>query len=121
MRASESAPRHPGRILEEEYLRRLPVAATQEEVARRLGMSRPRLNELIRGAARGEHRHGTAAGAGFRDERGGMAGAQAAWDLWEARRSRRRMREVEASVEPLGAGGAGECGGGGRCPRWSGR
>jgi len=41
------APLHPGRFLERHYL--VPLAMTQTEAARRLGISRRRLNELIQG------------------------------------------------------------------------
>jgi addiction module HigA family antidote len=40
-------PTHPGRFLERNYLQ--PLAMTQVEAARRLGISRRRLNELIQG------------------------------------------------------------------------
>jgi addiction module HigA family antidote len=40
-------PPHPGRFLERHYLE--PLALTQVEAARRLGISRRRLNELIQG------------------------------------------------------------------------
>lgn len=40
-------PTHPGRFLERQFLR--PLALSQVEAARRLGISRRRLNELIQG------------------------------------------------------------------------
>lgn len=40
-------PLHPGRFLERHYL--VPLSLTQTEAARRLGISRRRLNELIQG------------------------------------------------------------------------
>jgi len=40
-------PTHPGRFLERQFLR--PLALTQVEAARRLGISRRRLNELVQG------------------------------------------------------------------------
>lgn len=40
-------PLHPGRFLERHYLR--PLALSQTEAARRLGISRRRLNELVQG------------------------------------------------------------------------
>lgn len=91
--------RHPGRILQEDYLSRLPEGATQADVADRLGMSRPRLNELLREkrgitpdtAMRLSRAFGTT--AEFWME------AQAAWDLHVACRSRRRVREIER-IEP---------------------
>jgi addiction module HigA family antidote len=41
------APLHPGRFLERHYLN--PLAITQTEAARRLGVSRRRVNELVQG------------------------------------------------------------------------
>jgi addiction module HigA family antidote len=40
-------PIHPGRFLERHYLE--PLAMTQTEAARRLGVSRRRINELVQG------------------------------------------------------------------------
>lgn len=91
-------PRHPGRILREDFLRHLPDTA-QADVADRLGMSRPRVNELLREkrgitpdtAMRLARAFGTT--AEFWME------AQAAWDLHLARQSWRRLREIE-QIEP---------------------
>jgi antitoxin HigA-1 len=44
---SRRAPPHPGRFLERHYLK--PLAMTQTEAAKRLGVSRRRVNELIQG------------------------------------------------------------------------
>jgi addiction module HigA family antidote len=41
------SPAHPGEILMEEFLK--PLALTQVELAARLGVSYPRINELIHG------------------------------------------------------------------------
>lgn len=41
------APVHPGRFLQKNFLR--PLGLTQTEAARRLGISRRRLNEVIQG------------------------------------------------------------------------
>lgn len=99
MRRSPPPPRHPGRILEEDYLSRLPEGTTQGEVAARLAMSRPRLNDLLRGrrsvsldtALRLARCFGTSPELWLR--------AQLRWDLHQARRSRARLREIER-IEP---------------------
>ena len=91
-------PRHPGRILREEFLRRIP--GTQAEVAGRLGMTRVRLNELVR------EKRGVTPDTAIRLARAFgttpefWMEAQAAWDLHLARRSRRLRRDVE-QIEPL--------------------
>lgn len=43
----QRVPLHPGRFLERHYLK--PLAITQTEAARRLGVSRRRVNELVQG------------------------------------------------------------------------
>ncbi len=43
-------PTHPGEMLLEEFIK--PLHLTQTEVARRLGISYPRLNEIIKGRRR---------------------------------------------------------------------
>ena len=43
-------PTHPGEMLLEEFIK--PLKLTQTEVARRLGVSYPRLNEIIKGRRR---------------------------------------------------------------------
>ena len=79
------APTHPGQMLKEEFL--LPLALTQRELAKRLHISYPRLNELIRG------RRGMTPDTALRLER--LLGMEAqfwlnlqlAWDLYRAKRS----------------------------------
>lgn len=98
IKSSRNSHRHPGRILREDFLSHLPDTA-QADVADRLGMSRPRVNELLREkrgitpdtAMRLARAFGTT--AEFWME------AQAAWDLHVARQSWRRLREIE-QIEP---------------------
>jgi antitoxin HigA-1 len=93
------SPRHPGQILEEEFLSRL-AHQTQAEIADHLGISRPRLSLILRGkrsvtpdtALRLSRAFGTTAEFWMQ--------AQALWDLYDAQRSRKRMRLVE-QIEPL--------------------
>lgn len=44
---SDRAPTHPGEMLREEFLR--PLGMTQTELARRLGVPFPRVNEIVNG------------------------------------------------------------------------
>jgi addiction module HigA family antidote len=90
-------PTHPGEMLLEEFLK--PLGITQSEFAIRLGVSFPRLNEIIRGkrsvttdtALRLARVLGVSADV--------WLGLQQDWDLWHAMRSD-RVREID-DLEPL--------------------
>lgn len=79
------APTHPGEMLLEEFL--IPLNMTQVECAERLGVSYPRLNEIIKG------RRGVTPDTALRLERlfGSSAGfwlnLQKDYDLYQAMRS----------------------------------
>ena len=73
---------HPGEMLLEEFIK--PLNLTQREVAQRLGVSYPRLNEIIKG-----HRRVTTDTALRLSQVFGMSadfwlGLQQDWDLWQA-------------------------------------
>ncbi len=75
-------PTHPGEMLLEEFIR--PLNLTQREVAQRLGVSYPRLNEIIKG-----RRRVTPDTALRLSQVIGMSadfwlGLQQDWDLWHA-------------------------------------
>lgn len=82
---TDRAPTHPGEMLREEFL--TPLGLTQRECAQRLGVSYPRLNEIIHA------RRGVTPDTALRLER--LLGMEAqfwlnlqlAWDLYHARRS----------------------------------
>ena len=90
-------PTHPGEMLLEEFLK--PLGVSQSAFAVRLGVSFPRLNEIIRG------KRGVTTDTALRLARTtGMSadfwlGLQQDWDLWHALRSR-RAAEI-ARLEPL--------------------
>ena len=94
---SARPPTHPGEMLLEEFLK--PLELTQTAFAVRLGVSFPRLNELIRG------KRALTADTALRLERVlGMPadfwlGLQQDWDLWHARQ-RVDGSEIER-LEPL--------------------
>lgn len=75
-------PTHPGEMLLEEFVK--PIGVTQMELARRLGVSYPRLNEVVKG------RRGVTPDMALRLSRVvGMSadfwlGLQLDWDLWQA-------------------------------------
>ena len=78
-------PTHPGEMLFEEFVK--PLGVTQVELAKRLGVSYPRLNEIIRG-----RRSVTPDTALRLSQVLGMSpdfwlGLQHDWDLWHAMNS----------------------------------
>ena len=90
-------PTRPGEMLLEEFLK--PLGLTQTELAKKLGVSFPRLNEIIRG------RRAVSPDTALRLERVlGMRadfwlGLQLDWDLWHAMRAPgaqhiRRLRPI---------------------------
>ncbi len=90
-------PTHPGEMLREEFLK--PLGLTQTEFAARLGVSYPRLNEIVRG------KRSVTPDTALRLARVlGMSadfwlGLQQDWDLWHAMRS--EEAEEIARLEPL--------------------
>lgn len=88
-------PTHPGEMLLEEFLK--PLNISQSEFAARIGVSYPRLNELIHG------KRGVTPDTALRLARVlGMSadfwlGLQQDWDLWHAERSpaARKIRKLE--------------------------
>ena len=94
---TERPPTHPGEMLLEEFLK--PLNITQTEFAARLGVSFPRLNEVINA------RRSVTPDTALRLARvTGMSadfwlGLQQDWDLWHAMRS--EEAEEIARLEPL--------------------
>ena len=90
-------PTHPGEMLLEEFLK--PLGITQSAIAVRMGISFPRLNEIIRG------KRGVTPDTALRLARVlGMPadfwlGLQQDWDLWHAMRS--KAAAAIAELEPI--------------------
>jgi antitoxin HigA-1 len=90
-------PTHPGEMLLEEFLR--PLGISQSAFAIRLGVSFPRLNEIIRGKRSVTTDTAlrlarvTGMGADF------WLGLQQDWDLWHAQRS--KSAAAIARLEPI--------------------
>ncbi len=90
-------PTHPGEMLLEEFLK--PLGMSQSAFAVRMGISFPRLNEIIRG------KRGVTPDTALRLARVlGMSadfwlGLQQDWDLWHAMRS--KQAAAIADLEPL--------------------
>ena len=98
----ERPPTHPGEMLLEEFIR--PLGVTQSELAVRLGISFPRLNEIVRG------KRGVTPDTALRLARVlGMPadfwlGLQLDWDLWHAMHGA-NAAEI-AQLKPLRDAGA---------------
>ena len=96
---SHGPPTHPGEMLREEFLK--PLGMSQVELAHRIGVSYPRINELVKG-----HR-GVTPDTALRLERlFGMEAQvwlnlQLAWDLYQASHSA-SAAEI-ARIQPLQA------------------
>lgn len=94
---SDRPPTHPGEMLLEEFLK--PLGISQSAFAVRLGVSFPRLNEIVRG------KRAVTPDTALRLARVlGMPadfwlGLQTDWDLWHAMRS--ETAEEIARLEPL--------------------
>lgn len=94
---TERPPTHPGEMLLEEFLK--PLGISQSAFAIRLGVSFPRLNEIVRG-----RRSVTTDTALRLAQVTGMSadfwlGLQSDWDLWHALRSKDAARI--AQLAPL--------------------
>jgi len=94
-------PTHPGEMLLEEFLK--PLGISQSELAAHLGVSFPRLNEIVRG------RRGVTPDTALRLARVlGMPadfwlGLQVDWDLWHALHGK-NAEEIER-LEPVNRNG----------------
>ena len=90
-------PTHPGEMLLEEFLK--PLDMSQVELAGRIHVSYPRINEIVRG------KRGVSPDTALRLERlFGMEAQvwlnlQQAWDLWQAQHA--ATAAELASIEPL--------------------
>ena len=97
IRPTHQPPTHPGEMLLEEFLK--PLGISQSAFAVRLGVSFPRLNEIVRG------KRAVTPDSALRLARvTGMSadfwlGLQQDWDLWHALRSRKA--EVIEALQPL--------------------
>ncbi len=86
-------PTHPGEMLLEEFL--TPYGLSQSEPARRLGISFPRLHEILKG------KRGVSPDTALRLERlfGWSADTwlalQQDWDLWHAMREAQGLEKIE--------------------------
>lgn len=87
------APTHPGEMLLEEFLK--PLGVTQSAFAIRLGISFPRLNEIIRGKRAVTPDTALRLGRVLRTSADFWLGLQQDWDLWHAMRGKKAAEIAE--------------------------
>ena len=90
-------PTHPGEMLLEEFLK--PLEISQSAFALRLGISFPRLNEIIRGKRRVTSEMALRLARVLGMSADFWLGLQQDWDLWHALRSKKA--QAIAQLEPL--------------------
>ena len=88
----QRAPLHPGRFLERHYLK--PLAMTQTEAARRLGVSRRRVNELVQGHRAMSPDTAIRCALAFGLPAADWLALQADWDGFQAWKQLRRTRRA---------------------------
>ncbi len=93
------APTHPGEMLLEEYIK--PLALTQTEVAQRLGISFPRLNEILNGKRPVTIDTALRLAQLFNASAAFWLNLQRDWDLWHALQA---PDPAIARIKPLKAG-----------------
>jgi addiction module HigA family antidote len=82
------APMHPGRFLERHFLK--PLALTQSEAARRLGVSRRRVHELVHGQRAMSADTALRCAQAFGWPAAHWLALQSEWDAWTAWQSIRQ-------------------------------
>ncbi|MGH7949847.1 MAG: HigA family addiction module antitoxin [Candidatus Binataceae bacterium] len=90
-------PTHPGEMLVHEFL--IPLGISQSAFAVRLGISFPRLNEIVRGKRAVTPDTALRLGRVLRMSADFWLGLQQDWDLWHAMRTKKAARIAE--LEPL--------------------
>ena len=90
-------PTHPGEMLLHEFL--IPLGVSQSAFAVRLGISFPRLNEIVRGKRAVTPDTALRLGRVLRMSADFWLGLQQDWDLWHAMRTKKAARIAE--LEPL--------------------
>lgn len=91
------SPTHPGEMLLEEFL--MPLNMTQKELARRIGVSYPRVNELVHGKRGVTPDTALRLARLFHTTPEFWLNGQLAWDLYQAMHSP-KAKEIQA-IEPV--------------------
>jgi addiction module HigA family antidote len=88
-------PVHPGRFLERHYLK--PLALTQTDAAKKLGVSRRRLHELVHGKRAMSPDTAIRCAQAFGLPAAAWLAMQADWDTWQTWQSLRAQRPIDAA------------------------
>jgi addiction module HigA family antidote len=88
-------PVHPGRFLERHYLK--PLSMTQTDAAKKLGVSRRRLHELVHGKRAMSPDTAIRCAQAFGLPAAAWLAMQADWDAWQTWQVLRAQRPVEAA------------------------
>lgn len=88
-------PVHPGRFLERHYLK--PLAMTQTDAAKKLGVSRRRLHELVHGKRAMSPDTAIRCAQAFGLPAAAWLAMQADWDTWQTWQSLRSQRPADAA------------------------
>jgi addiction module HigA family antidote len=83
-------PPHPGEVLRELYLE--PLGVTVTEAARRLGVTRKTLSELLNGRAGVSPEMALRIGAATKSTPESWLNMQMHYDLWQTRKKRRKLK-----------------------------
>jgi antitoxin HigA-1 len=94
-------PTHPGEMLQEEFL--APLGMTQKELARRIGVSYPRVNELVHGKRGVTPDTALRLARLFNTTPEFWLNGQLAWDLYQAMHSP-KAQEIQ-KIEPVSGSG----------------
>lgn len=92
-------PTHPGEMLLEEFLK--PLGMTQTELAQRIRVSYPRINEIVKGKRGITPDTALRLAKLFRTSPEFWLNGQRNWDLWQAL-TRPEARDIER-IEPVAA------------------
>jgi addiction module HigA family antidote len=97
----QRVPVHPGRFLDRHYLK--PLGLTQTEAARRLGVSRRRINELVQGKRAMSPDTAIRCAQAFGLPATSWLSMQADWDAWQTWQVLRSRGHAAASAAPSAA------------------
>lgn len=87
-------PTHPGEMLLKEFLE--PMGLTQVELAKHLGWTRPRLNEIVNGRRSVTADSALALGEAFGTGPEFWLNLQRDWDLWHAMQKRKPVTALRS-------------------------